>query len=150
MSEKTKEKQLLSSENDKKNKDIDILKAFQILKDIPLSKISFLVILYTSTFFIIPYFVYYRFLPIDSSLTSIPLKFILLGAFGIFLFLHYFLFLLLVSMDLCKTQKIYIFANLTFPRVKEKGIILRELYIWTFFHIFYLLFYLFLYYLLVL
>ena len=92
MSEKTKEKQPISSENNKKDKDIDILKAFQILKDIPLSKISFFVILYTTIFFIIPYFAYYRFLPIDSSLTSIPLKFILLGAFGFFTMLITFSF----------------------------------------------------------
>ena len=68
--------------NNSKKKDLDIVKIFNTIEKIPLGKISFLTAIYTFMFFLLPYFVYYRFLPIDSSLSSLPIKFMLLGIFG--------------------------------------------------------------------
>ncbi|NPA52348.1 MAG: hypothetical protein GXO22_05595 [Aquificae bacterium] len=102
-----KEKENNPLKNNRHDKNSDSQKFLELIKDFPLGKILSLVSIYGFAVFIIPYFLYHRFLPVDMSFDTIPVKFLILitiavvgfasiitlVAVGFFLFFFTFLYI---------------------------------------------------------
>ncbi|NPA41352.1 MAG: hypothetical protein GXO18_03670 [Aquificae bacterium] len=76
--ENNKEKREQAESVQKEQKQSYIREVFKLIDEAPLGKIFLVALMYGFGVFIIPYFIHYRFIPIDLTISSIPIKFIIL------------------------------------------------------------------------
>ncbi len=105
--ENNKEKREQAESVQKEQKQSYIREVFKLIDEIPVGKIFSIALLYSFSFFIIPYFVYYKFAPIDLSISYIPIKMIILIIITALYFSLIVSLLLLSPMIFLSTLKSY-------------------------------------------